>query len=121
MTQNEEEEDYRFRCKSLATIYNYFNIKEQEVVIKSKALGELYKFITDENTYSLEHFIISNSEKHMIKSSKFGEYEIDNSIYSKYLNNFFNFIFIDQNLNSALSNYWLPEKIDKINIDDIKM
>ena len=120
LTQNEEEEDYRFRCKSLATIYNYFNIKEQEVVIKSKALGELYKFITDENTYSLEHFIISNSEKHMIKSSKFGEYEIDNSIYSKYLNNFFNFIFIDQNLNSALSNYWLPEKIDKINIDDIK-
>ena len=37
-----------------------------------------------------------------------------------WVNNFFNFIFIDQETNSSLSNFWLPEKIDKLNIDTVK-
>ena len=45
--QNEAEEDFRFRCKSLATIYNYLCIKSQKVTIRKAMMNQLYKFITD--------------------------------------------------------------------------
>lgn len=119
--QNETEEDFRFRCKSLATIYNYFFINNHKVIIRNGKTNQLYKFITDDSSYSVEHFIISESKEHIIKSSHlFDSYEINRSIYNKYVNNFFNFIFIDQETNSSLSNFWLPEKIDKLNIDTVK-
>lgn len=121
LARNEDEEDFRFRCKSLATIYNYFKINNQKVIIRKGMTSQLYRFITDDSSYSVEHFIISESKEHMIKSSGlFDSYEINKSIYNKYVNNFFNFIFIDQETNSMLSNFWLPEKIDKLNTDAIQ-
>ena len=73
--RNEEEEDYRFKCKSLATVYNYFAIVDRKVRIKNGLIDELYKFINDENAYSLEHFIISESSKRIIKGDAyFDEY-----------------------------------------------
>ncbi len=119
--QNEAEEDFRFRCKSLATIYNYLCIKSQKVTIRKGMMNQLYKFITDETSFSVEHFVISESKEHLVRSSNlFDSYEIDRSIYNKYVNNFFNFIFIDQETNSMLSNFWLPEKIDKLDTNTIK-
>ena len=86
--QNETEEDFRFRCKSLATIYNYFFINNHKVIIRNGKTNQLYKFITDDSSYSVEHFIISESKEHIIKSSHlFDSYEINRSIYNKYVNN----------------------------------
>ena len=84
-------------------------------------MNQLYKFITDETSFSIEHFVISESKEHLVRSSNlFDSYEIDRSIYNKYVNNFFNFIFIDQETNSMLSNFWLPEKIEKLDTNTIK-
>ena len=95
--RNEEEGDYRFKCKSLATIYNYFAISNRKVVVKKKMMDELYRFISDENTYSLEHFIISDSKSRIMKGDSYFEvYEIDEAVYKKYVNNIFNFIFLDK-------------------------
>lgn len=89
LAQNEEEDDWRFRCKSLATIYNFLCINNGKVIVRKGMLTELYKFITDEKAYSVEHFIISQSKQHIMKSSTaFTEYIIDDKIYKKYVNNF---------------------------------
>nr|WP_296438413.1 DUF262 domain-containing protein [uncultured Acetatifactor sp.] len=119
--RNEEEEDYRFKCKSLATVYNYFAIVDRKVRIKNGLIDELYKFINDENAYSLEHFIISESSKRIIKGDAyFDEYEIEETVYKKYVNNIFNFIFLDKDTNSMLSNLWLPSKLDRLKNHPIK-
>ncbi len=111
--QNEDEEDQRFRCKSLATIYNFFVNQNEKVVVRKGKMNELYKFITDDNVFSIEHFIISETKnRKMIVSNC--EYIVDDIIYKRYVNNFFNFIFIDRNTNTLLSNNWLPEKLKKL-------
>ena len=111
--QNEDEEDQRFRCKSLATIYNFFVNQNGKVVVRKGKMNELYKFITDDNVFSIEHFIISETKnRKMIVSNC--EYIVDDIIYKRYVNNFFNFIFIDRNTNTLLSNNWLPEKLKKL-------
>lgn len=108
--QNEEEEDQRFRCKSLATVYNFFVTQDGKVIVRKGKMNDLYKFITDDNEYSIEHFIISEtrSKKMIVEGS---EYTIDDTIYKRYVNNFFNYIFIDKNTNTELANNWLPEKL----------
>lgn len=120
---NEEEEDYRFRCKSLATIYNFFIIKDNEICI-SKNLKSLKKFISDDEAFTTEHFIISqNKNKQLIFSSSKDEklkYEMDEKIYKQYVNNLFNFIFISRQINDELENYWLPYKLEFINKKEIE-
>lgn len=121
LSQNEEEEDYRFRCKSLATIYNYFCLKDNCVSIRKGCINDMFKFITDDNTFSLEHFVISESKEHKIKlCDGQDEYILDDKLYKRYVNNFFNYIFIKKELNSRLMNYWLPKKIEMLQDESIE-
>lgn len=108
--QNEDEEDQRFRCKSLATIYNFFVNQNGKVIIRKGKMNELYKFIIDDNAFSIEHFIISETKKKIIIVNE-SEYVIEDTIYKRYVNSFFNFIFIDKDTNTELGNSWLPEKL----------
>lgn len=110
LAQNEEEEDFRFRCKSLATIYNFFENKNGRVGIKKGKMSDLLTFVSDADEFSVEHFIISESKTKKMKVDD-NEYLIDGKIYKRYVNNFFNFIFIPNKLNDRLQNYWLPEKM----------
>lgn len=111
IAQNEEEEDYRFRCKSLATVYNYFINSNGKVNVRKGKMNELCKFIKDDDKFSVEHFIISQTKnKEIIVDNN--KYVIESKIYNKYVNNFFNFIFIDREINSELGNNWLPKKIE---------
>lgn len=108
--QNEEEEDQRFRCKSLATVYNYFVNSNGKVSVRKGKMPDLYKFITDDASFSIEHFIVSESQNRNILVEG-NQYTIDKAIYKRYVNNFFNFIFINEELNSTLANNWLPQKL----------
>ena len=112
--QNEDEEDQRFRCKSLATIYNFFINQNGKVSIRKGKMNELYKFIVDDNAFSVEHFIISNTKSKKIDVQG-NDYIINDTIYRRYVNNFFNFIFIDNKVNSSLGNNWLPKKLEILN------
>lgn len=109
--QNEDEEDQRFRCKSLATIYNFFINQNGKVSVRKGQMNELYKFITDDEAFSVEHFIISETKNNKILVQD-KEYTIEETIYKRYVNNFFNFIFIDRKINSDLGNNWLPKKLE---------
>lgn len=116
--QNEEEENQRFRCKSLATIYNFFVNQNGKVSIRKGKMNDLYKFITDDEAFSIEHFIISETRNKIILVEG-KEYIIEKSIYKRYVNNFFNFIFVSREINSCLGNNWLPKKIEYIKQFDI--
>lgn len=110
--RNEKEEDHRFRCKSLATIYNYFINTEGQVKIRNGKMNNLYKFITNDETFSIEHFIISESKNRVILVQDDKQYTVNETIYKRYVNNFFNFIFIERETNSLLGNNWLPKKME---------
>ena len=43
---NEEEDNYKFRCKSLATIYNFFVVGDEKVFISLGHLQDLCRSIT---------------------------------------------------------------------------
>ena len=114
---NEEEDNYKFRCKSLATIYNFFVVDDEKVFISPGHLQDLCRFITDDDTYSVEHFIINDSENRETIVTVEGEdhtYQYESSFFRKHVNSMFNYIFISQRVNSALKNYWLPEKLSII-------
>lgn len=112
--RNEDEENHKFRCKSLATIYNFFVNKDGRVSIRKGAMNDLHKFIIDDDSYSIEHFIISEAKEKTMLLDDGRAYKIEPSIYNRYVNNYFNFIFISREMNSKLKNYWLPYKYNII-------
>ncbi len=117
LAANEDAEDYRFRCKSLATIYNFFLISDGFVKIRKGQLPDLEDFVSSSNNYSIEHFIINQSTTHKTSihiDDVEIEYEYDEKFYNRHVNNLFNFIFIPKALNSSLGNCWLPKKISLI-------
>lgn len=122
LAANEDEEDYRFRCKSLATLYNFFKIRGNEVSIANGKTKALYNFIENDDSFTVEHFIISDADSKktiLVLGEKELVYEYDQKFYKKYVNSLFNFIFIPNNLNSKLKNYWFPYKISQINLDEL--
>lgn len=117
--RNMDEEDQQFKSKSLATVYNYFVRQNGKVVVRKGAMNDLYQFITNSEIYSTEHFIISESKKKQILVNE-EIYEIEPTVYNRYKNNFFNFIFIDRMNNSQLGNNWLPKKLELLEGKEIK-
>lgn len=112
-------ENYMFRCKSLATIYNYFDINANTVRIINGKMNELKAYISDSEKFSDEHFVINKSGKYSITigDTKVTHYPTE---IKKYANSIFNFIFITRELNENLGNHILSEKIhilDEIIVD----
>ena len=90
--------DERIRCKSLAAIYNYFEFTDNMVKVKKGKYEELKEFITNDEVYSIEHFIINKSKKVNVNYDVLYEYPTE--VYS-YRNSLFNFIFINKNQTKA--------------------
>ena len=102
--------DERYRCKSLAAIFNYFRIVGKEITITNKE--ELLNFITNDRDYSIEHFIIPNNQNSaiLIECHTEGSYTLPREI-RRYKNSIFNFIFIDKDKNNELNSQNLVNKI----------
>lgn len=111
--------DY-IRCKTLATIYNFFEIREEKVCVKKSAFKDLHTFVKDHNTYSVEHFIVNNGK--IIKIIVNGiedEFSYPAKV-KKYANSIFDFIFIPEKLNNHMDCMHVVDKIkymDKCKID----
>ena len=114
LTEQDNNENYQFRCKSLATIYNYFEIDHDFVRIRDGKINELKIYVSDNDRFTHEHFIVNRSGKYTLAS------ETGHTLYrypsgiSKYANSIFNFIFIDDELNGELDDYAFPRKMDII-------
>lgn len=105
---NFENEDLQYKCKSLATIYNYFKIENNVVSVTS--VDNLNSFLSNEEKYSVEHFVINKSGTIKYLDDK-DEYHLPENTrqYGTYI---FNFIFIPRKLNgTVLGNYSLQRKL----------
>ena len=114
--ENETEDD-KYRCKSLATVYNFFEVKWERgkiinIQIRKGQQDCLMNFLYDEVLYSVEHFIFNDKGKNTIKYSG-GEliYTLPSSV-KKFVPSLFNFIFINKKINEKiLCNYFIQDKI----------
>lgn len=105
---NFENEDLQYKCKSLATIYNYFKLENNVVSVTS--VDNLNSFLSNEEKYSVEHFVINKSGTIKYLDNK-DEYHLPENTrqYGTYI---FNFIFIPRKLNgTVLGNYSLQRKL----------
>jgi hypothetical protein len=117
ITRKDDPIDYKFRCKSLATIYNFFEISSGTVKIRAGEYRNLADFISNEDKYSVEHFIVNDGKKFKIEDVE--DYYPDD-ISKNYAKSIFNFIFISQDLNNNLSYYTCKKKIAMLKKQDIK-
>lgn len=109
------------RCKSLAAIFNYIIMKKvgDKFIIKTNNCNHLKEFFSNTEKYNLEHFIIANSGKLQIKTTKFDfPFEYPSQI-KKYRNSLFNYIFIPHSINEGLNNEPIYKKLSKLN-EEIK-
>ena len=112
-TLDDNDLDERYRCKALACLYDYFEISNDKVCVRD--VNQLYNFLNDDNTYSIEHFIISNNRNGVIKINGLpnNEYIIPQK-YRKYKTSIFNFIFIDKDMNNLLENNNVIYKVSNL-------
>lgn len=116
-------DEQKYRCKSLAAIYNFFEITNDKVCIKNRMYSELHKFLTDDYTFSVEHFVINDGKSMNVIKPNGNEYSYAYiSETKKYAKSIFNFIFIPDELNrNDLGNVSVKNKnkrLSKINIDE---
>lgn len=105
----DDTENHMFRCKSLATIYNFFEISNNTVKIKNGKMNDLNDFVSGSDRFTNEHFIINNHGSFkIVGDDKSHSYPSD---IKKYANSIFNFIFISRQLNQSLGSNILSEKI----------
>lgn len=109
---NFDNEDLQYKCKSLATIYNYFKLENNVVSVTS--VDNLCSFLSNEEKYSVEHLIVNKSCTIKYLDDK-DEYALPENTrqYGTYI---FNFIFIPSRLNgTVLGNYSLQKKLNILN------
>ncbi|MDR7871647.1 MAG: DUF262 domain-containing protein [Tissierellaceae bacterium] len=113
----DDEYDERFRCISLATIYNFFELREEKVQIKGN-FEKLYEFVINNGrNFSLEHFIVNNSKKAKINiSGTIYQYSYP-TVIRKYADSLFNYIFIPKKLNDQIGNLHIVEKLNEIDLN----
>lgn len=103
--------DYRFRCKSIATLYNFFRIKGNEVILNGH-MSDIRKYLIDTDAFTCEHFIVSEASSRSMVISATECYQYSPAFYKKYSNGLFNFIFIPREINKQLGDNWLPAKLE---------
>lgn len=117
---NTENEAMQYKCKTLATIYNFFRIKNNEVIIQG-SIDNVYKFLNDQIDFSVEHLIVNKSQKvqYKLKNGDSVEYTIPDEI--KPFNNYiFNFIFIEKSLNNQMENWNINRKLEYLQGSNIE-
>lgn len=113
-------DDKKFRCKWLATIYNYFNIKNTGVFVNKGQYNDLKDFLYNNQMYSIEHFIVNDSDSFEFYYKPGTEHEkmLFEMKYPKEIKKYsqliFNFLFIERDLNMKLKNYDFMKKITYI-------
>ena len=113
----------QYKAKVLASIYNFFQIKNDKVVIRGGLYSNLTDYLNSFDIFSIEHFLINDSGKYFIK---IGNTEFNCNYYENIKSlkdDIFNFIFIPKKINETLlKNNLICEKIEllKTELSEIK-
>lgn len=114
-TVDDNEKSQQYMAKLVASIYNFYCLEDNAVKIRDSKYTELKKFLDDIQDYSVEHFLINNSESYKIEEDGHEvEFAYPTTIGKKYKNSIFNYIFLPEALNKDLSNYDIHTKISII-------
>lgn len=123
INDDEGDDPQQYKAKILASIYNFFQIKNEKVVIRGGRYSELSDYLRSENDFSIEHFLINNSGDYIVR---FNGKEITCSYPQNIAllkDDVFNFIFVPKTMNEGLlKNNFISEKIKllKSRLSDIK-
>ena len=99
------------KCRALAILYNYFTFDGEIVKIRRGKSNDIKDFLSDEDKYSLEHFVINNGEGFSLMNNG-DKYSYPTDI-KKYASSIFNYIFIPDTINgNLLKNYYILDKIE---------
>lgn len=110
----------QYRCKSLATIYNYFKIGKEDVTITNH--DEVFRYLNDDKLFSTEHFILNKCGGYCIPDSPNKDKTIPYpSTIKKHIDSLFNFIFISEDENKKLYNYHIWGKLSTIEKEPISV
>ena len=115
-TEEDDDREQQIRCKSLAVVVNFISVKKVQgkYKLKENNSGAINDFLQNNTKFSLEHFVIGESGKLAIKTSKFDfPYPYPTAI-KKYRNSLFNYIFIPQEINRSLGNGLVQEKMHEL-------
>lgn len=118
---NPDNEQQCYRSKALAAVYNYFSFDRNKIGVKRGKATELHVFLSNEEQYSVEHFVANNSGKCKVKYKdldEFYEYEYPTDI-QKYAASIFNFIYIPREKNNSLGNRPVAEKLEMLDEQSI--
>ena len=105
-TEDEEETSNMFqsvRCKALAMLHNYFVFKTNAAGEKYVSINngdELLSYITNKDTYTLEHFIIPKGKTIHIQTDQIDFQYTFPSKCGRYRDFLFDYIFIPKDLNN---------------------
>lgn len=118
--RNNANNPQKFRCKTLATVYDFYDVSATGIQVKKGKMAELELFLNDENKYSLEHFIINDSGK-IVFTTDSGisvSYEYPANV-AKYKKSLLNYLFINENLNERLGSAPVNVKIQRLTEGDL--
>ena len=105
----DDEFNEEYLSKGLAVLYNFFTITCGRCSVKNERV--LKNFLTNTDTYSLEHLIINKSKKYDLGGGKTFTIQGESG---KCMNSMFNFVFVSESLNSDLGNQPIREKMKMI-------
>ena len=111
-TVEDNEQSQKYMSKILASLYNFYYIDDNDVKIRNSKYTELKRFLDDIDEYSVEHFLINDSNSYEIQvSDKPFKFKYPVEIWKKFTNCIFNYIFIPKQLNNDLNDFDIHRKI----------
>lgn len=95
-------------------LYNYFQFDGKRIVFRDKQENGLKNYLNNDEIFSVEHFIVSQSEETIHCLKRGGEYNYCLPDNIKAFHNYiFNYIFIPKRINrDILKNYYIKDKLN---------
>ena len=116
---NLEEECYEYRAKTMATLYNFFEVKGGSVSMRA-GCGDCVKDYLASSNFTTEHFLVNKSKTiQYINNGKKINIKIPGTV-SKFSNSLFNFIFINKEDNSKIENLPIGDKLEYLDSRELK-
>lgn len=117
-SSNEDPRKDAYRCKAVATLYNYMYFDTNKNIYTFNNHGDLATFLNDTDKFSLEHFLLNSQLKSRIYLS-----DPENTVpycnnLLRFVGSMFNFLFINEKVNNTiLDNRCLWAKVEILNHD----
>ena len=117
-SSNEDPRKDAFRCKAVATLYNFMYFDANKNIYTFNNHGDLATFLNETERFSLEHFLLNSQLKSRIYLSGSENTVTYGTNLQRFVGSMFNFLFINEKVNNTiLDNHCLWAKLEILNHD----